>query len=42
LYYLQLFCLILILVGYQRELTYKHNDGAYSAFGSRDSSGSTW
>ncbi|XP_070508210.1 CD109 antigen-like, partial [Chironomus tepperi] len=28
--------------GYQRELTYKHDDGSYSAFGKRDKSGSTW
>merc|ERR1712142_338927 len=28
--------------GYQRELTYKHDDGAYSAFGNRDKEGSTW
>ncbi|XP_016963803.3 thioester-containing protein 1 allele R1 isoform X3 [Drosophila biarmipes] len=29
-------------IGYQRELTYKHNDGSYSAFGKSDASGSTW
>ncbi|XP_017086450.2 LOW QUALITY PROTEIN: CD109 antigen [Drosophila eugracilis] len=29
-------------IGYQRELTYKHNDGSYSAFGKSDPSGSTW
>lgn len=28
--------------GYQKELTYKHNDGSYSAFGKSDRSGSTW
>lgn len=28
--------------GYQRQLTYKHRDGAYSAFGERDASGSMW
>jgi len=28
--------------GYQRELTYKHKDGSYSAFGERDVNGSTW
>uniref|UniRef100_A0A673C539 Alpha-2-macroglobulin domain-containing protein n=1 Tax=Sphaeramia orbicularis TaxID=375764 RepID=A0A673C539_9TELE len=28
--------------GYQRELTYKHNDGSYSAFGKSDESGNTW
>lgn len=29
-------------VGYQRELSYKHDDGSYSAFGKSDPSGSTW
>ncbi|CAG9810736.1 unnamed protein product [Chironomus riparius] len=29
-------------VGYQKELTYKHDDGSYSAFGKSDKSGSTW
>ncbi|XP_014669262.1 PREDICTED: alpha-2-macroglobulin-like isoform X2 [Priapulus caudatus] len=28
--------------GYQRELTYRHDDGAYSAFGNRDKEGSMW
>ncbi|XP_073673456.1 alpha-2-macroglobulin-like protein 1 [Garra rufa] len=28
--------------GYQRELTYKHDDGSYSAFGRSDPSGNTW
>uniref|UniRef100_A0AAQ6A9J0 NTR domain-containing protein n=1 Tax=Amphiprion ocellaris TaxID=80972 RepID=A0AAQ6A9J0_AMPOC len=28
--------------GYQRELTYKHDDGSYSAFGKSDASGNTW
>lgn len=28
--------------GYQRELTYRHNDGSFSAFGKLDKSGSTW
>ncbi|KAL5012796.1 hypothetical protein ScPMuIL_011347 [Solemya velum] len=28
--------------GYQRELSYQHWDGSYSAFGERDNSGSTW
>uniref|UniRef100_A0A671UQ94 Alpha-2-macroglobulin-like n=1 Tax=Sparus aurata TaxID=8175 RepID=A0A671UQ94_SPAAU len=28
--------------GYQRELTYKHDDGSYSAFGKNDDSGNTW
>ncbi|KAM4637023.1 alpha-2-macroglobulin-like [Discoglossus pictus] len=28
--------------GYQRQLTYKHDDGSYSAFGKRDPKGNTW
>ncbi|XP_040171464.1 CD109 antigen-like isoform X11 [Anopheles arabiensis] len=28
--------------GYQRELSYKHRDGSFSAFGENDKSGSTW
>ncbi|GFG28314.1 hypothetical protein Cfor_11328, partial [Coptotermes formosanus] len=28
--------------GYQQELTYRHPDGSFSAFGSHDPSGSTW
>lgn len=28
--------------GYQRELTYKHKDGSFSAFGENDANGSTW
>ncbi|XP_076446304.1 CD109 antigen-like [Babylonia areolata] len=28
--------------GYQRELTYQHKDGSFSAFGDRDDSGSMW
>lgn len=28
--------------GYQRELSYKHDDGSFSAFGKADTSGSTW
>ncbi|XP_043114430.1 alpha-2-macroglobulin-like protein 1 [Puntigrus tetrazona] len=28
--------------GYQKELTYKHDDGSYSAFGRNDPSGNTW
>lgn len=31
-----------VLVGYQRELTFKHDDGSYSAFGKSDESGNTW
>ncbi|XP_067661520.1 CD109 antigen-like [Haliotis asinina] len=29
-------------LGYQRELTYQHIDGSFSAFGDRDPSGSMW
>lgn len=29
-------------MGYQRELTYKHQDGSYSAFGNSERFGSTW
>ncbi|KAG8551451.1 hypothetical protein GDO81_004117 [Engystomops pustulosus] len=28
--------------GYQRQLTYKRDDGSYSAFGKRDKDGNTW
>jgi CD109 antigen len=28
--------------GYQRQLTYRHADGSFSAFGESDASGSTW
>ncbi|XP_053306440.1 alpha-2-macroglobulin-like [Spea bombifrons] len=28
--------------GYQRQLTYKREDGSYSAFGNRDKEGNTW
>ncbi|XP_053479919.1 alpha-2-macroglobulin-like [Ictalurus furcatus] len=31
-----------LVSGYQRELTYKHTDGSYSAFGMSDPSGNTW
>lgn len=31
-----------ITTGYQRELTYQRQDGSFSAFGDRDSSGSLW
>ena len=33
---------LLMLTGYQRELTYRRTDGSYSAFGQRDKSGSLW
>jgi hypothetical protein len=29
-------------LGYQRELTFQHKDGSFSAFGDRDKSGSMW
>lgn len=29
-------------LGYQHQLSYKHDDGSFSAFGSRDERGSTW
>ncbi|XP_067205128.1 thioester-containing protein 1 allele R1-like isoform X2 [Linepithema humile] len=29
-------------IGYQRELTYRHTDGSFSAFGMSDPTGSTW
>lgn len=29
-------------IGYQQELTYRHKDGSFSAFGMSDDSGSTW
>ncbi|XP_026469847.1 LOW QUALITY PROTEIN: CD109 antigen-like [Ctenocephalides felis] len=29
-------------IGYQQELTYKRDDGSFSAFGKSDASGSTW
>ncbi|KAG0723946.1 CD109 antigen [Chionoecetes opilio] len=28
--------------GYQQQLNYRHQDGSFSAFGSRDANGSTW
>jgi len=34
--------LSLSLSGYQRELTYRHSDGSYSAFGESDDEGSLW
>jgi CD109 antigen len=33
---------MLLVTGYQRELTYRHNDGSFSAFGEQDESGSLW
>ncbi|MBN1629712.1 MAG: alpha-2-macroglobulin [Thermoleophilia bacterium] len=33
---------MLLITGYQRELTYRHNDGSFSAFGESDESGSLW
>ena len=32
----------LMLVGYQRELTYQRDDGSFSAFGNNDKQGSLW
>ena len=32
----------LMITGYQRELTYRHNDGSFSAFGESDQEGSLW
>lgn len=29
-------------IGYQRQLSYRHDDGSFSAFGKSDTSGSTW
>ena len=34
--------LLSIFIGYQRELTFQHNDGSFSAFGERDEPGSMW
>ncbi|CAE7418019.1 CD109 [Symbiodinium natans] len=31
-----------MVVGYGRQLTYRHDDGSFSAFGKSDESGSTW
>ncbi len=33
---------MLLVTGYQRELTYRHKDGSFSAFGEQDESGSLW
>jgi len=33
---------MLMLTGYQRQLTYRHNDGSFSAFGESDETGSLW
>ena len=33
---------MLSLIGYQRELTFQHKDGSFSAFGDSDKSGSMW
>jgi len=37
-----LMLLAVLLLGYQRELTYQRDDGSFSAFGNRDSAGSMW
>jgi len=33
---------MLMITGYQRELTYRHSDGSFSAFGEQDEQGSLW
>jgi CD109 antigen len=33
---------MLMITGYQRQLTYRHNDGSFSAFGESDETGSLW
>jgi CD109 antigen len=33
---------MLMLTGYQREMTYRHGDGSFSAFGEEDEQGSLW
>jgi CD109 antigen len=33
---------MLMLTGYQRQLTYRHRDGSFSAFGEQDEQGSLW
>jgi len=35
-------CVCVCVTGYQRELTYQHYDGSFSAFGNGDRSGSIW
>lgn len=37
-----LFMCVIYNTGYQRELTYQHTDGSFSAFGDSDDSGSMW
>ncbi|NXV68720.1 A2ML1 protein, partial [Molothrus ater] len=34
--------LTFLIIGYQRQLLYKHDDGSYSAFGKGDEQGNTW
>ena len=34
--------LVMSVLGYQRELSYKRTDGSYSAFGNSDSEGNMW
>ena len=31
-----------MLIGYQKEMNYRHNDGSFSAFGANDKEGSLW
>jgi len=33
---------IVVITGYQRELTYQRTDGSFSAFGNSDKAGSMW
>jgi len=33
---------MLLITGYQRQLTYRHSDGSFSAFGEQDETGSLW
>uniref|UniRef100_A0A672UJV5 Ovostatin n=1 Tax=Strigops habroptila TaxID=2489341 RepID=A0A672UJV5_STRHB len=32
----------IVFLGYQKQLSYKHRDGSYSSFGTRDREGSVW
>jgi len=40
--YIYIYTHTYIYKGYQRELTYRHTDGSYSAFGKSDKEGSIW
>lgn len=41
-FYIQEHFLFHVLAGYQKQLSYKHPDGSYSIFGTRDKEGNTW